>query len=335
MRAVAAALLLLAAAPASALEVSPLTGRVVDLAGVLSPATEAALESRLTAHEDSTSNQVVVLTIPDLEGEVLEPYATRVFRAWGLGQAGRDNGVLLLVAVRDRGVRIEVGYGLEGDLTDATAGSIIRSEIVPRFKAGDFDAGVLGGTEAVLQSLAGTYAPRPAGSADGRVTVWGALSGALAFWLAAVLLSVLTFALGKAPGCLGRSGASIVTLFAMMAMLAGFGQLVQNGWAALLFFVFVIGSIAAVVRYSWWLDDHPVHGPRRRRERAEREASQKARNQAFRAARKRGDKQVVFEGRTIAVPPVSRGSSFGSSSSGSSFSGGGGSSGGGGASGSW
>ena len=134
---------LLFAPTAHALDVPRLAGRVVDLGGVLDDATEAALTARLAAHEDSTSNQIVVLTIPSLDGEVLEAYATRVFRVWGLGQADRDNGVLLLVAVADRELRIEVGYGLEGALTDATAGSIIRNEIVPRFRDGDFDGGVL------------------------------------------------------------------------------------------------------------------------------------------------------------------------------------------------
>ena len=124
----ALALLAATASGAHALEVPPLTGRVVDRADVLSPATEAALTARLAAHEDSTSNQVVVLTVPSLDGEVLEPYATRVFRTWGLGQAAADNGVLLLVAVDDRQLRIEVGYGLEGDLTDALSGQIIRRE---------------------------------------------------------------------------------------------------------------------------------------------------------------------------------------------------------------
>src|SRR5690606_5234978 len=134
--------------PAAALAqpaVPPLTGRVVDLADVLSPATEAQVTTLLEAHEAQTTNQVAVLTIPSLQGSTVEEVANEVFNAWGLGQSGRDNGVLLLVARDDRELRIEVGYGLEGALTDAEAGRIIRNVIVPRFRDGDFDGGVSAG----------------------------------------------------------------------------------------------------------------------------------------------------------------------------------------------
>ena len=152
---------LVLAASAVAQDVPRLTGRVVDRADLLSPSTEATVTERLAAHEDSTGNQIAVLTIPSLEGAVLEPYATRVFRAWGLGEADRDNGVLLLVARDDREVRIEVGYGLEGALTDATADAIIRHEIVPRFRDEDFNGGVLAATDAMLAAVAGEYEARP------------------------------------------------------------------------------------------------------------------------------------------------------------------------------
>jgi uncharacterized protein len=124
---------------------------------MLSAATVADIERMLEAHEDSTSNQIAVLTIADLGGEVLEEYSLKVAETWKLGQAGKDNGVLLLVARDDRKVRIEVGRGLEGSLTDATSGRIIRREIVPRFKEGDFDGGVLEGTKAIVSAIEGTY----------------------------------------------------------------------------------------------------------------------------------------------------------------------------------
>src|SRR5690606_8988155 len=98
------------------------TGRVVDTAGILSPATEQALEAELAAHEAATTNQVAVLTVPTLGGWTVEQTAYHVFQAWGLGQAGRDNGVLVLIARDERQLRVEVGKGLEGDLTDAQAG---------------------------------------------------------------------------------------------------------------------------------------------------------------------------------------------------------------------
>jgi uncharacterized protein len=153
-----AALLLALPAVAQA-PVPALSGRVVDGAGLLSPHALERLEGLLEAHEQATTDQVVVLTIDTLEGESVESVANRIFRAWGLGRAGRDNGVLLLIAHADRELRIEVGYGLEGALTDAQAGRVIRNVIVPRFRDGDFEGGILEGVEAILGLLAGTYTP--------------------------------------------------------------------------------------------------------------------------------------------------------------------------------
>ncbi|MEM9997062.1 MAG: TPM domain-containing protein, partial [Bacteroidota bacterium] len=129
--------------------VPTLTGRVVDLADLIDADMEAALTATLAALEDSTTHQVAVLTLPDLQGEAVEPVATRIFNAWGLGQQGLNNGVLLLVARDDRKLRIEVGVGLEGVLTDAEAGRIIRNRIVPRFRSGDFAGGIQAGVLAI------------------------------------------------------------------------------------------------------------------------------------------------------------------------------------------
>jgi uncharacterized protein len=139
--------------------VPPLTGRVVDRADLLTPETERELEALLAEHEAATGNQVAVLTIPSLDGEDLEAYSLRVARAWELGTAEFDNGVLILIAYRDRKIRIEVGYGLEGALPDVTAARIIRHEMTPRFREGDFDAGVLAGARAVVGAIEGTYTP--------------------------------------------------------------------------------------------------------------------------------------------------------------------------------
>lgn len=143
--------------PIKARDVPFLGGRVNDTAGMLSGPALQELETMLKMHEDSTSNQVVILTVASLEGEVLEEYSFRVAETWALGQADKDNGVLILVARDDRKVRIEVGSGLEGDLTDALSGRIIRNEIVPRFRDGDFDAGLVEGTKAVLAAIEGSY----------------------------------------------------------------------------------------------------------------------------------------------------------------------------------
>ncbi len=138
-------------------DVPYLSGRVVDEAGLLSEDAVRQLEERLGAHENETSNQVVVLTIPSLEGEVIEQYSLKVAEAWQLGQSDKDNGALLLIARDDRKLRIEVGYGLEGALNDAVSARIIRNEIVPRFKDGEFEAGVNAGVGAMLAAIAGEY----------------------------------------------------------------------------------------------------------------------------------------------------------------------------------
>jgi uncharacterized protein len=124
---------------------------------MLSPATVESLNATLHRHEQETSNQVVVHTIPSLGGETIEGYGLRLATQLQAGQKGRDNGVLLLVARDDRKVRIEVGYGLEGALPDVLCARIIREEIVPRFKQGDMDGGVAGGVDRILGAIRGEY----------------------------------------------------------------------------------------------------------------------------------------------------------------------------------
>ncbi|HEY6553653.1 MAG TPA: TPM domain-containing protein, partial [Vicinamibacteria bacterium] len=133
------------------------TGYVVDGGGMLSPATVESLNAVLHRHEQETSNQVVVHTIPSLGGETIEGYGLRLATQLQAGQKGKDNGVLLLVARDDRKVRIEVGYGLEGALPDVLCARIIREEIVPRFKQGDMDGGVAFGVDKILGAIRGEY----------------------------------------------------------------------------------------------------------------------------------------------------------------------------------
>lgn len=140
-----------------ALDVPPLTGRVVDLAQVLPANVAASLARDLEAHEAKTSNQVALLILPSLEGEPLETFSHRVATTWKLGQKGTENGVLLLLALRERKVRIEVGYGLEGTLTDLRSAHIIRQEIVPRLRSGDLPGGIVAGVQAILDTIEGTY----------------------------------------------------------------------------------------------------------------------------------------------------------------------------------
>ncbi len=156
-------LCLLLAVPARAAEPSfpELTGRVVDLADILPPETEAALSRRLAVWEERSSDQIVIVTVPDLQGLEIEDYGYRLGRAWGIGvaegEAGRalDNGALLIVAPNEREVRIEVGYGLEPELTDAVTSTILRRAVLPRFREGDYAGGVTAGTEAIIAVLSG------------------------------------------------------------------------------------------------------------------------------------------------------------------------------------
>lgn len=139
----------------AALQFPPLTGRVVDDAGILSQQTQQRLTALLTEHEQQTGNQVVVATVKDLQGDDIRDYGYQLGRAWGIGQKGKDNGVLILVAPNQHRVSIEVGYGLEGTLTDLQSKLITENVMKPAFKRGDYDAGVLEGTVDVLRGLGG------------------------------------------------------------------------------------------------------------------------------------------------------------------------------------
>ena len=112
---------------------------------------------RVFSFEESDSTQIAVLTIPTLQGESLEEYSLKVAERWGIGQKGKDNGALLLIAQAEHKLRIEVGYGLEGRLTDLLAGRIIKNEIAPRFKQGDYDGGVIAGVAAMMEAVRGEY----------------------------------------------------------------------------------------------------------------------------------------------------------------------------------
>ncbi len=153
--------------PVWAQEVPYLAGRVNDDAGLLSARTVTSLNTILRTFEDSTSNQVVVLTINTLDGANLEEYSMKVVETWKLGQKGKDNGVLLLVVKDDRKVRIEVGYGLEGVLTDAVCSSIIQRELLPKFRNGDYNGGVMAGILSIVSAIGGTYKAEQASNEEG------------------------------------------------------------------------------------------------------------------------------------------------------------------------
>jgi uncharacterized protein len=139
-----------------------LTGRVVDDAHILSPGTVQTLDKMLADYERGTTNQVVVVTLSSLQDLPIEDYGYQLGRAWQIGQKGKDNGVLLIVAPKDKKVRIEVGYGLEPLLTDAISSKIVTGVILPAFRSGNMEQGIVGGTEAILSVLGGKGLPAEA-----------------------------------------------------------------------------------------------------------------------------------------------------------------------------
>ena len=155
MRSAVLLVALFTAAFANAVDFPPLTGRVVDAAGILSANTREDLSRQLEAHERATGQQIVVATVPDLAGVPIEEYGYQLGRHWGIGGKEHDTGALLIVAAAEHKVRIEVGYGLEGDLTDAVSSNIINTRIVPEFRKGDYDAGVRAGVSAIIGVLGG------------------------------------------------------------------------------------------------------------------------------------------------------------------------------------
>ena len=189
-----------------------LAGRIVDQASLLTPAAQAGLETKLKSLEDKSGIQLVVATVRSLEGIEIEPYANTLFRAWKLGENTKNNGVLLLVAPNEHKVRIEVGYGLEGTLTDAMSKIIIANAIVPRFKAGDFSGGIERGADDVIATLttdSSDWQKRPQVRAEDQQSLLDALMPMLIMLIfALVILSILRNAGVTGSGTLtrGRGG---------------------------------------------------------------------------------------------------------------------------------
>jgi len=152
---------------ALALDVPPLRGRVNDYAGVMSQEQARTMESQLAQFEQDTGHQVAVLTIPTLDGEDIEGFSIRVAENWKIGKKGFDNGVILVVAVKDRRLRLEVGYGLEGVLPDAIAKTITSNYIVPRFRSQDYAGGIIAGIDAVLKVIKKEPLPESARKKNG------------------------------------------------------------------------------------------------------------------------------------------------------------------------
>lgn len=185
-----------------------LTGRVVDDAGVLSASTQSSLTEMLAEHERATGEQIVVVTLPSLQGLTIEDFGYQLGRNWGIGEKGKNNGVLLIVAPKEHKVRIEVGYGMEGTLTDAASRTIIERKILPNFRRGDFNAGVIAGTTSILKVLRanevleqGSYSDNPV-EGNYLATDWEILI-ALAIW---IILVIMLDRLGSANDVIRRMG---------------------------------------------------------------------------------------------------------------------------------
>jgi len=154
------------------------TGRVSDFANLLSDSVEASLEARLSQLEQDTTAEVAVVTIISLEGDTMADYAVRLFQDWGIGKAGKDNGVLFITALAEHDVRIEVGYGLEAVITDGRAGRILDRDVVPQYKNGDYEAGILAGVDSIENyirsgTVPSTIEDNPIGNlVGGKVPMW-------------------------------------------------------------------------------------------------------------------------------------------------------------------
>jgi uncharacterized protein len=188
---------------ACTLEVPQLRGRVNDYANLLSPGAAGRLEQQLADFEKSDSTQIVVLTIKSLEGESLEGYSIKVAEAWKIGRTKLDNGAILLIAKQERKVRIEVGLGLEGVLTDLVSGRIIRGDMSPHFKNNDYDTGISAGVSSVMQVVRGEYKAEPRDLKQGKKSASPVITLLIFLLVAVVFLGSFSKFLGGAVGAAG------------------------------------------------------------------------------------------------------------------------------------
>jgi uncharacterized protein len=181
-------------------------GLLYDPGNVLSREEQEEIRAKLIGYEDTTSNQIAVAIIPSLEGGVVEDVANETYRAWGIGTKKNNNGVLLLVSIQDRQVRIEVGYGLEGAITDAVSGTIIRNEIVPAFKQSLYAQGIDQAVDALIKAASGEYKAEQPNRVRNKRVPGGGLLGVV------VVIMVIIFAVigrkggGGGGGMMSRRG---------------------------------------------------------------------------------------------------------------------------------
>jgi uncharacterized protein len=208
-------LLLFLASPAFALTFPALTGRVVDQANIIPAGDRASLEQTLQALEQKSSDQLVVVTLPSLQGTDIADYGYQLGRAWGIGQGKLNNGVLLIVAPNERKVRIEVGYGLEGTLTDALSSLIIQQAVLPKFKAGDMPGGIRAGVAAIQDTLLNDESEWKQRARDGASQQDEGIDPQTLFFIFIVIFIIFVIVSGwinrsgGGPGAMRRSGGPI------------------------------------------------------------------------------------------------------------------------------
>lgn len=233
-------LLILSPLLAHALDVPPLRAHINDYAGILSHEAAQKLESELTEFEKTDSTQIAVLTIPTLEGENLEDFSIRVAEAWKIGQKGSDNGAILLVVKNEHKIRIEVGRGLEGKLTDLVSGRIIRNEIAPYFSSGDFDGGIDRGVNAIMETVKGEYHATAHDSSPAKMRAPPVFTLFIFFLVACVFLGAISRILGGLAGGVGLALIAFI-IFPGLAVFALAGIAVA-GFLVGLFLTFLFGG---------------------------------------------------------------------------------------------
>ena len=196
---------------------------VTDLAGVLTPEQKQALENKLVAIDDSSSNQIAVVIIPSLDGYPKEEYATKLFRDWGIG-GKKNNGILLLIAINDREIKIEVGYGLEGAIPDITAINIIDNYIKPAFKAGNYYEGIDQATDNIAKAAVGEYKVAKVKKSKSKG------SGGLFLIILIIIFVILKGGRGGGGSNIGGGGFSDIATGMLLGSLLGGGGRGGGGW---------------------------------------------------------------------------------------------------------
>lgn len=239
-------------------------GFVSDFANVLEPADKSALEAKLQDFSAKTGNEVSVVTVKNLGGDTIENYAVELFQTWGIGKKGKDNGALLLVALEDKEVRIEVGYGLEGDLPDATANRIIQKVAIPAFKNGDYSGGIIQSADAIISTLGGDNS-YSSGTAQDNIDnfpvsdyIWFALFAIM--WLGAILGRSKSWWAGGVIGGIISVILGFIFGFFFVGIIA-FVFLVPGG----LLFDFIVSrafekSKSGGTRPPWWIGGGGIGG---------------------------------------------------------------------------